>query len=285
VEQQIIKVLSLGAGVQSSTIYMMSCVGDLPRLDHAIFADTGNEPASVYSYLDWLLSQSEKYGIPIHVVKKPGGSLGDSILNRMKTGKHSSSIPAFFMGRDGERIPTNRSCTGDYKIKPIEAKLKELLGLGPRAWWPDVLCVETWLGISVDEWIRMRCSERNCIRYWHPLIEQPWKPGDKKPDLLESPLSRSHCLNWMSNRGYPRPPKSACIFCPYHSDYEWRNIMDNSPDEWNYSVHLDHTIRNGFAGMTQPVYLHQDLVPLDEADLNKNRDSTMDMECRGICGV
>jgi hypothetical protein len=36
-------VLSLGMGVQSTAIYLMSSLGELPRLDFAVFADTGRE--------------------------------------------------------------------------------------------------------------------------------------------------------------------------------------------------------------------------------------------------
>ena len=43
-----IRILSLGAGVQSSTLALMIAHGELPMVDHAIFADTGAEPAGVY---------------------------------------------------------------------------------------------------------------------------------------------------------------------------------------------------------------------------------------------
>lgn len=44
-------VLSLGAGVQSSTLLLMACAGELPRPDVAVFADTGWEPSAVYRWL------------------------------------------------------------------------------------------------------------------------------------------------------------------------------------------------------------------------------------------
>jgi 3'-phosphoadenosine 5'-phosphosulfate sulfotransferase (PAPS reductase)/FAD synthetase len=47
-------VISLGAGVQSSTMALMAADGELPKPDCAIFADTGNEPKAVYTYLDFL---------------------------------------------------------------------------------------------------------------------------------------------------------------------------------------------------------------------------------------
>ena len=44
-----LRVLSLGAGVQSSTLALMASRGEIgPMPDCAIFADTGAEPAKVY---------------------------------------------------------------------------------------------------------------------------------------------------------------------------------------------------------------------------------------------
>lgn len=47
-----LKVLSLGAGVQSTCLLLMAAEGHLPGLDAAIFADTGWEPRAVYDHLD-----------------------------------------------------------------------------------------------------------------------------------------------------------------------------------------------------------------------------------------
>ncbi len=47
-----LRVISLGVGVQSSTLLLMSLKGEiLPRPDVAIFSDTQWEPAHVYEYL------------------------------------------------------------------------------------------------------------------------------------------------------------------------------------------------------------------------------------------
>ena len=61
------RVLSLGAGVQSTVLaLMMTAQRRIPpvlercgycRPDFAIFADTGWEPRSVYRHLDWLRSE------------------------------------------------------------------------------------------------------------------------------------------------------------------------------------------------------------------------------------
>jgi 3'-phosphoadenosine 5'-phosphosulfate sulfotransferase (PAPS reductase)/FAD synthetase len=47
-----LRVLSLGAGVQSTTLLLLAAQRHLPPLDAAIFADTGWEPHAVYEHLD-----------------------------------------------------------------------------------------------------------------------------------------------------------------------------------------------------------------------------------------
>lgn len=63
-----VRFLSLGAGVQSSTIYLMACEGQ-EQIDAAIFADTGWEPWWVYQHLDGLEKVGKAAGIPIYRVQ------------------------------------------------------------------------------------------------------------------------------------------------------------------------------------------------------------------------
>ena len=48
--------ISLGAGVQSTAMYVLSALGKqgVPRADFAVFADTGDEPRHVYEQLEKL---------------------------------------------------------------------------------------------------------------------------------------------------------------------------------------------------------------------------------------
>lgn len=63
-----LRVLSLGAGVQSTTLTLMAAHGIVgPMPDLAIFADTGWEPASVYEHLRWLMSPNV-LPFPVHIV-------------------------------------------------------------------------------------------------------------------------------------------------------------------------------------------------------------------------
>ena len=52
-----LRILSLGAGVQSTTLALMIEKGEIPMVDCAIFSDVGAEPKLVYKHLEWLEKQ------------------------------------------------------------------------------------------------------------------------------------------------------------------------------------------------------------------------------------
>ena len=169
-----LRILNFGAGVQSSCILLRSCFGDLPKIDHAIFADTGDEPSYVYEWMTTARLIAADYGIPVHVVGR-GHKLSDHLRERITQGRRLDKIPAFVKpDGKGKFTPLLRDCTREYKIKCIDKKVKELLGISPRGRWPKQLEVETWIGISSDEHRRMKCSTNSWQRFWHPLIEQPF---------------------------------------------------------------------------------------------------------------
>lgn len=56
---KILNILSLGAGVQSTCVLLMSIKGLLPKIDYCVFADTGFEPPNVYTHFQWLKKFSE----------------------------------------------------------------------------------------------------------------------------------------------------------------------------------------------------------------------------------
>jgi 3'-phosphoadenosine 5'-phosphosulfate sulfotransferase (PAPS reductase)/FAD synthetase len=74
------RLLSLGAGVQSTTLLILAARGDLEPLDGAVFADTGWEPAAVYRHLDRIEREiAIPAGIPIHRVSV--GNIRDDALD------------------------------------------------------------------------------------------------------------------------------------------------------------------------------------------------------------
>jgi len=264
-----IHIISLGAGVQSTVMALMAARGDIgPMPDCAIFADTGWEPEHVYRHLDWLETQ-----LPFPVYRVSDGNIRDGIVAGAE-GKRWASIPAFVKGGSLDGGMVRRQCTKEYKIVPIRRKVRELAGLtGKRS--PKTPVVVQWIGISLDEAIRMKMSrEAWQIMRW-PLIEKE--------------MSRSDCLLWMERRQYKKPPKSFCIGCPFHSDEMWRHIKDTDLVAWADAVEIDEKIRSGFRGVRGELYLHRSMVPLDQVDLSTAEDrgqlNLFNNECEGMCGV
>ncbi|MES0214250.1 hypothetical protein NKL07_02335 [Mesorhizobium sp. C280B] len=63
-----------------------------------------------------------------------------------------------------------RQCTTTSKIEPIRRKLRELAGL-TRKGFPTYPVVHQWLGISMDEAVRMKPSRAAWQLNRFPLIE------------------------------------------------------------------------------------------------------------------
>lgn len=267
-------VLSLGAGVQSTTMALMAAHGEIgPMPDCAIFADTQWEPKAVYDHLNWLRSPNV-LPFPVHIVT--AGNIRDNIISRRNTtGGRYAAIPWFTVNPDGSHGMGRRQCTSEYKLKPMMHKLRDLLGVGRRGRIAPG-SVEVWIGISTDEIFRVKAAKQRWMTNRHPLIE--------------AQMSRRDCLRWLHKHGYPMPPKSSCIGCPFHNNQMWRDMRDDRPSEWNDAVEIDRWMRQGDArGMRATEYMHAQRVPLDQVDLSTAEDrgqlNMFNNECEGMCGV
>jgi len=261
-----LRILSLGAGVQSTTLALMAAHGEIgPMPDCAIFSDTQWEPKRVYEHLRWLMSPN-MLPFPVYVVSA-GNLRADTLSRSNTTGQRFAVVPWFVKNPDGSEGMGRRQCTKEYKLRPVQRKIVELLGGRPKGG------AEVWVGISTNEAWRMKPSRvRYIINRW-PLIEQQ--------------LSRNDCLQWIKRHDYPTPPKSSCVGCPFHSDDEWREIREQ-PDEWADVVAVDAAIRNQ-PGMRGQQFMHSSLRPLSEVDLStlteRGQGNLFLNECEGMCGV
>lgn len=212
---------------------------------------------------------------PVHIVS--ARNLRESLI-AAGNGKRWASIPAFTRTVDRRGNVSigmiRRQCTTTSKIEPIRRKVRELAGL-TRKRSPTSPVVHQWLGISMDEVVRMKPSRAAWQLNRFPLIE--------------SHMTRKDCLDWLKSHGYPKPPKSACIGCPFHSDAMWRSMRNNDSAAWDDAVEVDRAIRTGLRGIRGEVFLHRSGVPLDEADLSTAADhGQLDLwpnECEGMCGL
>ncbi len=261
-----LRVLSLGAGVQSTTVALLSAAGDLPRLDAAIFADTGWEPAAVYAHLDRLEREVlVPAGIPLHRV-----SVGNIRNDALNPEHRFASMPLFIKNQDGGDGMTRRQCTSEYKLKPIKRQVRQLLGYPHPTPVPRGLYAEQWIGISRDEIGRAKDSGINYLRSAFPLLGLTGAADGREG------WTRDDCTRYLNANGWATTPKSACIGCPFHGNAQWRALRDGNPEEWADAVAFDAAIRSGNARgnangkpLLGEAYLHRSRIPLSEAPIDR----------------
>jgi hypothetical protein len=284
------RILSLGAGVQLTTLALLAVRGELPLPQAAIFADTGWEPAAVYDTIAWLRTELADR-IPLHVVRKhhPDGSTANiradtlavvraerlrvatmpvyvkgmtqanpSLLRAARQGRAFVVLPVYAKDYTGRKSMLRRQCTGDYKLAAIYAKTREIVGRKPGLRATTGPQVEMWIGISTEENLK-RCkpSTFGWVHNCYPLRELGW--------------TRRHCEEWLWEHYQRRVPKSACIGCPFHDDAYWRDMKLHRPEEWVEAIAFDQAIRH-LPGVRGECYLHRSCVPLDEVDLRTPED-------------
>jgi hypothetical protein len=260
-----LRVLSLGAGVQSSTVALMMKHGEIEKADVMIFADTGAEPAAVYRFLAWLVPEC---GIPFaHVTHGDGLT---KALERSCRGEMTAPLPPLFtVNPDGSKGMLRRICTDRFKIAIIKRRARTQMEKGQR-------CVMV-RGISADERQRAKPSELKWIDHEHPLIDRE--------------MTRQDCKRWMVSHGYPIPPRSACVFCPYRCNLEWQKMRDLAPDDWEEACRMDELMRSNLKGIKGTCFVHAQRVPLREAKIEDDTANHFPgaegwgVECEGMCGV
>lgn len=316
-------IISLGAGVQSSTMALMAAAGEItPMPACAIFADTQAEPKAVYEWLNWLEKQ-----LPFPVYRVTQGSLTEaalSVMTNRKTGKdyYSNCIPAFVKTAKATEGQVGRHCTRDFKIYPIQRKVRELVPKGDMKEWRAKHRADLKLINLHEAEKRAARKETRAVRTCYPM--EAWKTTQadalvvqligisrdeiqrSKPSRIpwvrhEWPLAygmemrRHDCLAWMKARGYPEPPRSACIYCPYKSNAEWRRLKEQSPSEFLDAAQFERDLQSVHAGIVTPgkikgvPFLHRSLVPIEKVDLSTNSErgqgDLFGNECEGMCGL
>lgn len=253
-----IRILSLGAGVQSTALLMLAADGEIPTFDAAIFADTGWEPRAVYDHLDRIEAEiAAPGGIPIYRVS--AGNIRDDALDPER---RFASMPLYVLNKDGSPGMARRQCTSEYKLRPIKQKVRELLGYPHPIRVPRGVFAEQAIGISSDEAHRANISDVQYARNVWPLLELGW--------------TRKRCIAYLDARGWGATPKSACVGCPFHGNRTWRNMRDDSPTEFADAVEFDAAIRAGSARanaqgqeLRGQMFLHRSRLPLDQAPIDR----------------
>ena len=270
-----LRVLSLGAGVQSSCLALMAehGYGGMQKPDCCIFADTGWEPPAVYQHLDWLEKQ---LSFPIYRVS--AGNIRDDLLQgHTPTGKNFIAIPVHTIGENGREGIGKRQCTSEYKLKPIFQKIRTLLEIPPGRRAPKGTYAQVWIGITTDEAERAKPSREEYIHNHHPFLEMD--------------VSRAQLMDWFE-RQYPthQLPRSACIGCPYRTNAEWKDLQNQDPQSFEDAAFVDDALRrlpNLRAISKVEMFLSSKRIPIRELNLDQT-PTTAELhrqECEGVCWI
>ena len=263
------RVLSWGCGAPSTTLGVLSALGELEPLDLIITSDTGWERQATYDARDWYAAWFRERGIRVELIDGGDVRLGDS---------GSYHVP-FWTETGG---PLRRQCTREYKIRPIRRKVREILGYLPsKPPAPAAGAVEQWLGYTWDEVGRMRENDVAFQVNRYPLIEKR--------------MTRDDCVRFLASHDLPVPVKSACVFCPFRRASEYLEMQRDAPEEWMVAVEFDEENRdNAYADRgsnADRLYIYKSRMvptPLKDANLvadaerERNKQMMLPM-CDGPC--
>lgn len=282
-------ILSLGAGIQSTALVEMMVVGDLPKVDYVIFADTGDEPEHVYKNVWYLAGRLALINVPLIVVS--GGDMVADLYGGKRFAamplftKQNRTVNGFGLSADFYKIGRlKRQCTSEYKIRPIEKFIKQLLLASGHATKDkrgairvrkDV-AIDIWLGISLDEVVRMKPSKNAWMTNRWPLIDRR--------------MTRMQCVQWLKTHNLPIPQKSSCKRCPYHDDTYLFEMKRDRPNDWEEVVKFDNDLRGEdklrlAATSKGQVFLHESCIPLSDVILEPKQNPPMDICDAGFCGA
>jgi hypothetical protein len=234
-------VISLGWGLQSTTLAFMSALGELPKVDFVIHSDTTHERAATYQYAEQWAPWLEERGIPVITASDPAAA------GQIVAPDGGLFAPVYTTQESGGAGQLMRTCTQRWKIAPMRRWLSGVMEERSISKTPGA--VELWLGISLDEWSRAKTSDVAYITHRFPLLERR--------------MSRQDCLDWLTAHDLPSPGKSACHFCPYHSATYWQQMKRENGPDWHAAIAVDAAIRHKRPGYES--FVHNSRKPLEQA--------------------
>lgn len=271
------KILSFGAGMQSTALALMSCENAIrkssypyplvPIYDAVIFCDLGFEPPWVKRQLDFTRRSCESTGIFFKVLNTP---LYQDFMENFGE-RRTISIPWWTLKEDGHKSKMPRNCTIDYKVNEITKYVRwELLGYKKhqRLKQEDIKAHEMHMGFSAEEARRCHENPHRLFTNKFPLVDMGMTRADSYRYILE---------NWGLDT-----KASACAFCPFHKNYFFRHLKLYYPEEYEKLVGLDNLLRdkNPKPPMDSDLFISRSrkrLEDLTDADCD-------DAECFEYCG-
>jgi len=203
-------VISYGGGVQSTALVVLSVLEgwDVDEIVHVDLVDA-ESPATrryVARFREWLRGA---YGRDITVIER-------NMYQDMLDDPGFTPVP--WRGKF-QAFMLSRQCTRQYKVAPLQRYLYDR--------YPGE-CIRLMLGISVDEYHRMRDSSAARIEHVYPLVDRR--------------LTRWQCREIIERAGLEAPWKSSCWFCPYRNARSLSALIRRYPHLVEMADALEHRI-------------------------------------------
>ena len=192
------KILSFGAGMQSTALALMACENAMndpapypmvPVYDAVIFCDLGLEPLWVHTQMEFTRKACEAAGIFFKVLDTP--LYQDFVENFGE--RRTISIPWWTLRKDGHKSKMPRYCTLDYKVETISKYVRwELIGYrkGQRLRLEDVKAHEMHMGFSFEEKHRCKENPNRMFVNKYPLVDMQLVRADNYRYILEHWIPR-----------------------------------------------------------------------------------------------
>lgn len=236
------KILSFGAGMQSTALALMSCENAhattkgqpaphpmVPVYDLVIFCDLGFEPPWVLYQMEFTRKACEEAGIAFKSLPSP---LYEDFMRNFGE-RRTISIPWWTLGADGHKSKMPRNCTIDYKVEMISKYVRwEVLGYkkGQRLRAEDKKAHEMHMGFSVEEAHRCKESPNPMFVNHFPLVEMG--------------LTRADNFAYIKDVWGLETKASACCFCPFHKNYFYQYLKENLSETYEQLVEMDELLRD-----------------------------------------
>jgi len=191
-------VISYGGGIQSTALVVLA-MRERWAIDEIVHVDLVDaESPRTREYVDyfrrWL---RDGYGRDITVIER---NMYQDMLD------NPGFTPVPWRIADGSAM-LSRQCTRRYKVAPLTRYVYDRYP-GER--------IGLMLGISVDEYHRMRDSSAARIEHVYPLVDRR--------------LTRWQCRDIIERAGLAVPWKSSCWFCPFRSVVSQWALVQRYPD-------------------------------------------------------
>ena len=271
------KILSCGAGMQSTALALMSCENAVrfpatlyplvPVYDAVIFCDLGFEPPWVENQVKFTRLACADAKSPFYILKSP---LYEDLMHNFGENR-TVSIPWWTLRTDGHKAKMPRFCTIDYKIVTISNFVRwELLGYRKhqRLRDEDRKAHEMHMGFSLEE--SKRCKENQS-----PMFVN-------KFPLIEMGLTRADNYAYLMKRWSLDAKASACTFCPFHTNFFYSYLKENEPEQYNSALEVDRLLRDKTLKppMDSDLFISRSRKRLEDL----TPEDCCDAECFDYCG-